>query len=109
MESAPAVTVVRLALIGFGAVNKALLRIEIAKREEIARSCSVRLAVVGVCDSRGGRVAVPHPTGGLTIETLLEHKKQGNSVKTFPEGVACDGAAEMLSALGDDYDILVSV
>jgi homoserine dehydrogenase len=116
----PAPATVRLALVGFGNVNTALLRIELTKRDVIARDCGVRLVVVGVCDSKGGRVDATGASAsgdqlhdqqrGFDTKDLLEHKKAGNPVSTFPVGVACDGAVEMLQALGGDgYDILVSL
>ncbi len=69
----------RFVVQGFGSVGRHASRF----------LCQRGARLVGVSDSRGGRI----DPDGLDLDALLAHKAAGGSVSTFPGGRAADGDA----------------
>jgi len=93
--------VVRLVLIGFGAVHQQVARILLDKREDLGERYGLDLLVVGVADSGGAILQAD----GLDLAALLAHKQAGNSVCTFPNGEPVSAALAL--ARTADYDLLL--
>jgi len=91
----------RLVLIGFGSVHQHFARILLDKADVLAGRYGLELRVVGVADSGGAT----HRPSGFDLAALLDHKRAGSSVRTFPAG---DPAPDALTlARTADYDCLL--
>lgn len=91
---------IRLVLLGFGAVHRQLARILLAKADALARQWRFIPCVVGVADS-GGAI---YRRDGFDLSALLNHKEAGHSVVTFPQAQVLPTALDL--AQEADYDLL---
>jgi len=92
---------IRLVLIGFGSVHRALAQLLIKKREVLARKYNLDFEIVGVADSGGAIMQ----NGGLDMTALLAHKRAGRSVAVFAKGEPLPDA--LILAQTGDYDLLL--
>lgn len=98
----------RIALLGFGAVGRALARQVVEGREALEARRGLRLDLVAICDSAGAAVgpgpdavveADRGPLDDDLIRDLVEHKAGGAALASHPCGAACDGAPSIVAGL----------
>ncbi len=91
--------VVRLFVIGLGAVGRGLMRLLREKRDQYARRLNVRVELTGVADSRGAWIGED-----LDPEEVLRVKERHGTV------AAAGGERDALEAMEDaDFDVLVEL
>ena len=96
---------VRLALVGMGFVNRALLQLIDSKATLLRERHNLSFGVTGVADSTGAAFAA----GGFNLEALLAHKETGNSVGCFPGGKMGMSALDMVARADADLVVEASI
>lgn len=72
---------IRLILVGFGVVGQGFAEIVSLKKDVLAKEADLELRIVGVATGRDGFI---YHEQGLEPETLLQVRREGQSLQTYP-------------------------
>lgn len=92
----------RIALVGFGAVGQALVRLLAQRQDRLYARYGLRPRLVGVMDSRGAALS----DRGLDAEALLRVKQESGAVSALPGHGVSDGTRAELIA-DSNADVLI--